>query len=57
MQKYEIVAIDSVLTENADKVKQSKEHTTTVSATQVSYGRSKRLNNGEIFVIRAGLLK
>jgi hypothetical protein len=55
--KYEIVAIYCVKTENADKAKQSKEHATSVSATQVSYGKSKRLNNGEIFVIRAGRLK
>jgi len=47
----------TVITENADKVKQSKEHATTVSATQVSYSRSKSLNNGETVVIRAGRLK
>jgi hypothetical protein len=55
--EVEIVAIDCVITENADKVKQSKEHATTVSATQVSYSRSNNLNNGEIVVIRAGRLK
>ena len=59
MQKYETVAIDCVITEHADKVKQSMEHATRVSTstTQVGYSRSKRLNDGEIVVIRAGRLK
>jgi hypothetical protein len=42
---------------SADKIKQSKEHDTTVSATQLNYSRSKRLKNGEIVFIRAGGLK